>query len=339
MIEQQLTYLRVLLRALFSIACTCFGLLLIVFIILRVVPTDPALAALGDGASQEAYHAMRSHLGLDLPLYRQFWRYMLQITQGDFGYSLLTSNLVLDDIRRVLPATIELAVVAICVGATLGVASGVVAAFYHNKWQDHLLRVVTLFGNSISIFWLGLMALIIFYAKLGVAPAPGRLDVIYATHNHGIGFILLPSLLQGNWPLFWDACRHIMLPGAVLAYYNLSHISRMTRLFVIEQLSQEYVTTARIKGLTDGAILLRHVLPNIKVPLVTILILNCASLFEGSSFVETIFMWPGLGFYLTKSLRAADTNAILAATLFIGFSFVCFNMLADYLYKYLDPRT
>jgi peptide/nickel transport system permease protein len=326
------------LQILTQVVGTCLGLILVIFLIARIIPIDPVLAIVGSKATATVYEAQKHALGLDLPIYKQFINYLIKIMQGDFGYSLLTSNLVLDDIKRVFPATIELATTAALFGVLLGVPIGILSAVYQDSWVDHTVRLFSLLGNSISIFWLALMGLLLFYAKLAWFPEPGRISFIYSDFNAKSGFVLLESLWLGKIDVFVDALQHILLPAIILAYYNLSHISRMTRLFMLEQLNQEYVLTARIKGLSEWRIIWVHVLRNAAIPLITVIILSYGSLLEGSTFVETIFLWPGLGYYLNQSLMNADLNATLGCTLIIGLIFIGFNILADYLYKILDPR-
>lgn len=317
---------------------TCFGLVVIIFFLSKLVPIDPVLTIVGDNATVEVYQAGKHTLGLDLPVYKQLFNYVAKISHGDFGYSILTNNCVLDDIKRVFPATIELATIALILGVLFGVPLGILSAIYQDKWFDHIVRIISLFGNSISIFWLGLMGLLIFYAKLGIVPSPGRISIIHADFQPKFGFILLESLFSCNWEIFFDALHHIILPATLLAYYNLSNICRMTRTFMLEQYNQEYVITARIKGVPEWYIICFHILRNVAIPLVTVIILSYGSLLEGSTFIEIIFLWPGLGYYLSQSLLHADLNATLACTLIIGLIFIIFNIIANYLYRKLDPR-
>lgn len=317
---------------------TCFGLVITIFFLSKLSPIDPVLSVVGDNASAETYQLAKHALGLDLPSYQQFYQYIVKIFHGDFGYSLLTNNLVITDIKRVFPATIELATTALILAVFIGIPLGILSAIYHNKWPDHLIRIISLFGNSISIFWLGLIGLLIFYAKLAIAPSPGRISFIHAGFPLKYGFLLVESLLTANWEIFFDALHHIMLPAILLAYYNLSNICRMTRSFMLEQYNQEYVFTAKIKGLPEWYIICFHILPNVAIPLITVIILSYGTLLEGSTFIEIIFLWPGLGYYLTQSLLHADLNATLAGTLIIGVIFIVFNILADCLYRKLDPR-
>ena len=323
-----------------SMLLTLLGLLLATFLIARVVPIDPVLAVVGDRASAETYKRVRSELGLDQPLYVQFWRYLVLVLHGDFGRSVLTRNLVVDDIARFLPATIELATTATLLGVVLGIPMGVLAAARQGRWTDHVIRLVGLVGYSLPVFWLGLMALLQFYAELGWAAGPGRRDIFYEDSVAPVtGLILIDSALAGDWAAWRSALAHLVLPAGVLGYFSLAYISRMTRGFMLEQLGQEYIVTARAKGLRERRVLWRHAFRNILVPLVTVVALSYASLLEGSVLTETVFAWPGIGSYITGSLLNIDMNAVLGGTLVVGTIFILLNLLADLLYRRLDPRT
>jgi peptide/nickel transport system permease protein len=322
-----------------SIALTFLGLLVVTFLIGRVVPIDPVLAAVGDRAQQDVYERTRIEMGLDKPLPEQFVRYLGEVLSGDFGKSVLTSRPVLEDIARVFPATIELATLGVLIGILIGVPAGVAAAVYRGRWPDHAVRLLGLIGYSVPIFWLALVGLLLFYAKLGWVGGPGRLDVFYdGLIEPTTGLILVDSLLAGEPDIFWNAVEHIILPAALLGYFSLAYISRMTRSFMLDQLRQEYVTTARVKGVSERAVIWRHAFGNIRVPLITVIALSYAGLLEGSVLTETVFAWPGLGQYITNSLLNADMNAVLGGTIVVGAVFIGLNMLSDVLYRLLDPR-
>lgn len=322
-----------------SVALTFLGLLLVTFLIGRVVPIDPVLAAVGDRAPTEVYERVRQELGLDRPLPEQFWRYVSQVVRGDFGRSVLTSNPVLVDIERVFPATLELATVATLIGVLLGVPMGVLAAVNRGRWPDQVIRVVGLMGYSVPVFWLGLVGLLLFYARLGWVAGPGRLDVAFDDLVRPLtGVILVDSALAGEWEVFASALRHVILPASILGYFSLAYISRMTRSFMLAELGQEYVTTARVKGLSERRVVWRHALGNVLVRLITVIALAYANLLEGSVLTETVFAWPGLGQYITNSLLSADMNAVLGGTIVVGAIFIALNLLSDLLYRLVDPR-
>jgi peptide/nickel transport system permease protein len=319
---------------------TLLGLLILTFLIGRVMPADPVARLVGQDADQAAYQAMVEKLGLDQPLHIQLFYYLKQIVSGDFGVALLTGHRVVDDIIRVFPATIELATFAIVLGAGIGVPLGVLAAANRGRMTDHLIRVVTLLGHSVPIFWIGMMGLLLFYAKLGWVGGGGRIDVFYeGLVPPKTGLMLIDSLLAGETDVFWSAVRHIVLPAAVLAYSSMAYLARMTRSFMLEQLSQEYVVAARVKGLSRSDVIWRHAFRNIRVQLVTIIALTYGNLLEGAVLVETVFAWPGFGQYLTNNLLLGDMNAIMICILLVGLIFIGLNMLADLLYRIFDPRT
>jgi peptide/nickel transport system permease protein len=326
-------------RLVAAAALTLLGLLLVTFLIARVVPIDPVLAVVGDRASAETYARARTELGLDQPIAVQFWRYVVMVLSGDFGRSALTRSPILDDIRRFFPATIELATVATFIGLALGVPMGVIAAVRHNRWPDHVLRVVGLAGYSVPVFWLGLMALLLFYAKLDWVAGPGRLDAFYADLVvPRTGLLLLDSPLAGEWAVFRSALAHLVLPASVLGYFSLAYISRMTRSLMLDQLGQEYIVVARAKGLSEARVVWRHAFANVLVPLLTVAALSYAQLLEGSVLTETVFAWPGIGSYIMDSLLNLDMNAVLGGTLVVGCVFIVINLLVDGLYRRLDPR-
>jgi len=326
-------------QTLIVVLLTFFGLLLVTFLIGRVVPIDPVLAAVGDRASSEVYEAMRVELGLDRPLWQQFYLYVDKVAHGDFGRSVLTANPVLSDIRRFFPATLELATLATLLGVGIGVPLGVHAAARQGRWSDQAIRVAGLLGYSIPVFWLGLVGLLVFYARLSWVAGPGRIDVVYDEIVDPVtGLLILDSLLAGEWQVAWNALRHLILPAAILGYFSLAYISRMTRSFMIEQLRQEYVITAKVKGLAERKVVWHHAFANVLLPLVTVAALSYANLLEGSVLTETVFAWPGIGSYITSSLLNADMNAVLGGTIVVGTVFIVLNLGSDLLYRFLDPR-
>ncbi|MEZ5845874.1 MAG: ABC transporter permease [Geminicoccaceae bacterium] len=325
--------------ALASLALTFLGLTLITFLIGRVMPVDPVLAIVGDRAPKDVYDAMYRELGLDKPLIVQYLLYLGNILSGDFGVSIQTAKPVLDDLFRFFPATLELATLATLVGVVLGVPMGVWAAVNQGRWIDHVVRVVGLIGYSMPIFWLGMVALLIFYATLQWVPGPGRLDVFYEGLVPRVsGLLLVDAWLAGDDTVWYNALDHLLLPVAILGSFALAYIARMTRSFMLDQLRQEYVLTARVKGLPEWKVVWRHAFGNVLVQLITIIGLTYASLLEGSVLTETVFAWPGIGQYITAGLFKSDMNAVIGGTIVVGMCFVGINMLSDVLYKFVDPR-
>ena len=324
---------------LFQVALTLLGLLAVTFFIGRVVPIDPVLAVVGDQAPRDVYEAVKRELGLDQPLWWQVWVYVKKMAAGDFGQSLLTNRPVIEDIKRVFPATLELATFATIIGVALGVPMGIAGAVWQDRWPDQLVRVVGLVGYSVPIFWLGIIGLLVFYGILGWVQGPGRLSVFFEDMVPVVtGVILIDAAIAREWEVFWNAFGHVVLPSAVLGYFSIAYIARMTRSFMLEQLNQEYIITARAKGVSEARIIWVHALRNVSVPLVTVIALSYARLLEGAVLTETVFAWPGLGRYLTTALLAADMNAVLGATIVVGLVFVGINLLSDLLYRLLDPR-
>ena len=338
-----LSRLRGLAGVMLALAATFLGLLLVTFVIGRVVPIDPVLAMIGERATTEQYEAARLALGLDEPIWRQFLIYVGDALRGDFGTSLLTRQPVAEDIMRVFPATLELATIATIFGVLVGVPAGVFAASKPGGLVDQAVRLIGLMGYSMPVFWLGLMGLLLFYGILGWVGGPGRLDSGYEMMfefdvERVTGMILLDTALAGRWDIFQNALSHIVLPAGVLGYYSMAYISRMTRSFMIAELSQEYVTTARVKGMPEWRVVWVHALRNVMVPLITVVALSYANLLEGSVLTETVFAWPGLGLYITNALFSADMAAVMGGTIVVGAVFVCLNMLSDVLYRLVDPR-
>ena len=323
-----------------SIAVTLLGLMMLTFFIGRLMPADPVRAIVGEDATRETYEQVYMSLGLDRPLYEQFIYYLGDVATGDFGTSIRTGQPVIKDILQVMPATIELATFAIIIGAVLGVSMGVLAAVNKDRWPDHIVRVFSLFGHSMPIFWTGMIALIVFYAYLGLVGGSGRMDQFYiGLVEDRTGFLLIDSLLAGEMDVFWSALNHLILPAALLGYSSSAYITRMTRSFMLDQLGQEYVTTARVKGLSQRQTIWLHAFGNIRVQLVTIIALAYGSLLEGAVLIETVFAWPGFGQYLTSNLIIGDMNAVMTCVLIVGVIFIGLNLLSDILYRIFDPRT
>ncbi|STU97254.1 putative ABC transport system permease component [Klebsiella pneumoniae subsp. pneumoniae] len=273
------THLTRLLQGLFTLLLTLFGLLLVTFSLSALSPVDRVLQIVGDHASQSTYDQVRHQLGLDQPLPVQFWHYLVNLAHGDLGIASATGQPVLHDLLAVFPATLELATLALIVGAVLGIVAGVLCARYAGSPWDLAVRTFTLLGNSVPIFWLGLLMLALFYARLQWAPGPGRLDDIYQyTVEPRSGFALIDTCLSGDTAAFKNAIGHLTLPVLVLAYYSLASITRLTRSACLSEMNKEYILLARAKGAGEMTILLRHVLPNIRGTLLTVTALAWTSM-------------------------------------------------------------
>ncbi|MBP2846849.1 ABC transporter permease [Dickeya oryzae] len=322
-----------------SLCLTLLGLLFFTFLLTHLASVDQVLPVTGEHASDATYSQVRQQLGLDKPLWLQFWDYLYALMQGDFGVSRTTSQPVLDDLLRTFPATFELATSAIVLGFVGGITLALLSALKPGSVLDYLVRTVALLGYSVPVFWIGLLSLLLFYSVLHWSAGPGRVDDVYQySAELPTGFVLF-----GNWSrnlaMLRNALAHLWLPACVLGFVSMASIARMLRTALLEESGKEYVTLARAMGASRWRILLFHILPNIQTVMVTVLMLSYASLLEGAILVETVFSWPGVGRYLTMALFAADIPAVLGATLLIGVCFILLNALADALIFLLDPRT
>jgi peptide/nickel transport system permease protein len=269
----------------------------------------------------------------------QFARYVWGVMQFDLGMSVSTGRPVAQDLARVFPATLEMATLGILIGVAVGVPMGVLAAARQGTWIDQVIRVIGLAGYAVPAFWLGLVGLVVFYAQLRWVGGPGRIDIFLDGMVDPVtGLLLIDSLLAGDMDSFRSAFRHIILPSTILGFYSLAYIARMTRSFMLEQLGQEFIITARVKGAPARVVIWRHAFRPIRVQLITVIGLSYAGLLEGSVMIETVFSWPGIGNYLTGALLNADMNAVLGATLVVGAVFIVINKVSDAMYRVLDPR-
>jgi peptide/nickel transport system permease protein len=329
---------RYLLRRLVTLTITLLGIMVITFFISLVIPLDPLAALAGPQAPQETVERLRTLYGFDQPIYVQFGRYVARLAHGDLGVSFQTSRPVFQDILKYFPATLELATFAIFVGVVVGIPLGVLSAVYRNSLIDQFCRVISLIGVSTPVFWLGLVLLLIFYFKLGWLPEPGRLDIMLLEPTRITGVLLIDSAVARDWEVFANALKHMVLPASVLGLVGMAGIARITRSSMLEVLSQEYVKTARIKGLSEFLVITRHALRNALVPTVTVIGLTYGGLLEGSVLTETIFSWPGLGRYMANAFLTLDLNTIVGGTILVAFTFCLVNLLVDLLYAFLNPK-
>lgn len=322
-----------------SVLATLFGLAVVTFLIGRVMPVDPVIAAVGDNAPEAVIQRVRAEMGLDQPLVVQFGHYVWQLLHGDFGKSILTQNPVTTDIAHYFPATMELATFALLVAVLIGVPLGILSAVKQGSALDQIIRVLCLAGHSVPVFVLALLALLIFYAGLGIAPGPGRQGIMFQDMIPTVtGFLTIDSLIAGDFDALRDALSQLVLPVSVLSYFSMAYITRMTRAFMLDALKGEFIVAARAKGLSMPRVIFGHAFPTVAVQLITVIALTYAGLLEGAVVTETVFAWPGLGQYLTISLMNADMNPVVGATLLIGVIYVGLNLLADVLYRVFDPR-
>lgn len=323
----------------------CWGLILVVigvcvitFIISHLIPGDPARLLAGERASDEIVRHIRQQLGLDLPLWQQFGRYVSALAHGDLGTSIRTGRPVLEDLKTFFPATLELAVCALFIALVVGVPLGVLSAVYRNRWTDHLVRLMALTGISTPAFWLGLGVIVLFYGKLNLLPGSGRLDDWLDPPAHVTGFYLIDSLLAGDLDAFFNALQHLILPAMTLAFVHVGIVARQIRSAMLEQLSEDYVRTALASGLGKFTIVIRYALPNALIPSVTVLGLALGDLLYGAVLTETVFSWPGMGAYVVTSIQALDFPAVMGFAIVVSFAYVLVNLAVDLLYLWIDPR-
>jgi len=314
------------------------GVSVLTFFIAHVVPADPVLAALGEHAREDQIQAYRRAYGLDRPVGLQYVIYLRRLAVGDLGVSIRTRRPVADDLREFLPATVELGGTAWVVALLLGIPAGILSAVYKDRIFDHLSRIGALIGASMPVFWLGLLLLGTFYYRLRWLPGPGRLDVSLIAPPSRTGLLLVDSLLAGDRAAMGNALRHLALPALTLGLFSTAVIARMTRSAMLEVLYQDYIRTARAKGLARARVILRHALRNASIPTLTVVGISFGNLLSGAVLTETIFAWPGLGRYATASAISLDFPAVMGVTLVAAVIYTTVNLLIDLLYARLDPR-
>lgn len=331
---------RFVLRRLVVGLFLCIGVTFVSFVLTQVVPGDPISASLGDAASSdpEIVAAFRERFGLDRPLPEQYFIYLQNMARGDLGESLMTRRPVASDLAQFMSATIELSLIAMTLAMVTGVSLGVIAAVWRERWPDHLIRVISLAGVSVPTFWLSLVSLYVFFFVLGWSPGVGRLPPGAPPPDHITGLYIIDSLLTGNWSTLYDALAHIILPALVLAVYTTGAITRFTRAAMLESLGQDFVRTARAKGLPEPRVIGGHVLRPALAAIVTVAGMAFGRMLGGAVLVEAVFSWPGLGDYGYRSALALDLRAIMGVSLVIAVVFILVNLLVDILYAVIDPR-
>lgn len=313
------------------------GVSIIVFLIMRVFSPDPAPIVLGQHATQEAVEAWRQANGLNDPILVQYFKFITGALTGDLGTSYYTKMPVIKEIFARFPATIELAVVAIFLASIFGILIGVVSAVKKNSIFDNAGMLVALIGVSMPIFWLGILLIILFSGTLHWLPSGGRIDPLLQPVDI-TGFYLIDSLISGNISSFTDALKHLVLPSSALAMYSMAIITRMTRSSMLETLQQDYIRTARAKGISEGRVIRKHALRNGLIPIVTVIGLQLGSLLGGAVLTETVFSWPGIGSYTVACILKSDFPVVQGVVLLIAFIFVLMNLIVDVIYAFLDPR-
>lgn len=313
------------------------GVSIIVFLIMRVFSPDPAPIVLGEHATQQTMQEWRQANGLNDPVWLQYVDYVKGALTGNLGTSYYTKSPVSKEIFSRFPATIELAIAAIIFASLIGVLLGVISAVKKNSIFDNGGRVLALIGVSMPIFWLGILLIILFSGTLHWLPSTGRLDPLLQP-NTITGFDVIDSILEGNIPALRDALRHLILPALALGMYSMAIITRMTRSSMLESLSQDYIRTARAKGLSNQRVIRKHALRNALIPVVTIIGLQFGSLLGGAVLTETVFSWPGIGAYTVNCILKSDFPVVQGVVLLVAFVYVLVNLAVDIIYAFLDPR-
>ena len=332
---------RYILRRLLLAIVVLVGVMQLTFIISRVVPSDPAALYAGPRPNAQQIATIRVKLGLDQPLPAQFARSVGSILQGDLGQSFKTRRPILDDLRAFLPATLELVIAATLLAIVVGIPVGVISAASRGRAFDVFSRLFSVGGVSIPSFWLALILQLVFFSALNWLPLGGRLDNKTALLNPiktVTGFYTIDAPITGNWSAWVDALRHLILPTVVLATYPVGLTIRMIRAAMIEVLAEPYITAARAAGLPTRAILFRFALKNAIVPTLTVLGLSFAYSITGAFLVETVFLWPGVGKYVTDAVLNVDFPVVMAVTLVVTVIYIAINLLTDLLQAMIDPR-
>lgn len=327
-----------LLRRLIGIVGVLIGVSIITFAISHLVTTDPAVAALGDHATDAQLAQFRAEYGLDRPVPEQYVIYIQNLLRADLGTSIRTRRPVSQDLVQFFPATLELAMAALAIALVIGIPAGIWSAVYRNRLPDHIVRILALVGGSLPIFWLGLIAVDVFYNDLGLLPAGGRLDDFLPPPQNITGMFTVDSLLTGNLVTLQNSLWHLILPALVLGYFSTSVIARMMRSSMLEVMYQDYMRTARAKGLRESSVILKHGFRNAFIPTLTIIGITFGSLLAGAVLTETIFSWPGLGLYATASAISLDFPAVMGVTLLAALVYLLGNFIVDIAYGFLDPR-
>jgi peptide/nickel transport system permease protein len=324
-------------RRLFHLVLIIFGVSVLVFLMLRMIPGDPAQLLLGEYANPEELASLRTQLGLDKSYLTQYWIYLKNTLQGDFGNSVRTGAPVMDEIGVRLVATIELSMAAMLIATLFGIAAGVVSAVKQYSILDYASMFLALVGVSMPIFWLGLMLIYLLAVKFPILPMMGRLSMGLETPTV-TGLVVIDTMIAGQFGAFWDGLRHLVLPSFTLATIPMAIVARITRSSMLEVLNRDYVRTARAKGLGETVVILRHALRNAFLPVVTVLGLNLGLLLGGAVLTETIFSWPGLGRYVVDSLMGRDYAAVQGCILIFAVLMTLINLAVDMIYVLLDPR-
>lgn len=315
-----------------------FGLITITFFISHILPGNPARLHAGHHATREAMEAITLRWGLDKPLWQQYVIYLKGILSGDLGDSLRSRRPVTSDLMLYFPATFELTTISIIITILVGIALGVISATRKDTILDHLSRLFSTIGVATPSFWLALLLQLLFYRHLGWFPFGGRLPPGMTPPNHITGLYILDSLLTGNFRTLVASIWHITMPAVCLSYVSLATVTRMLRATMLEAMDQDYIKTSRAMGLSERTVIYKYALKNALIPVITLVALSYGGMLGGTLLIESVFGWPGLGFYATQSVLTLDFPAIIGTTFLFGFIYIIVNLLTDILYGFIDPR-
>jgi len=330
---------RYIARRLLNLIPVLLGITLLVFVFLHLIPGDPAVVMAGERATPDQVAALREQLGLNKPLPLQYLVFLGNLLRFNFGTSIITGVPIAEEIRIRWPATFELSVAAMLVAVILGIPAGVLAAVRKNSAVDNLTMSGSLLGVSLPVYWLGLLLVYLFAVNLHWLPPSGRLSIDAGFNFKSItGFYVLDALLQGNLRVLKDVLAHLVLPALTLGTIPLAILARITRSAMLEVLSQDYIRTARAKGLLERWVIFKHALKNALLPVVTIIGLQFGTLLGGAILTETIFSWPGIGSWIYEGILSRDYPVVQGGVVFVAIAFVLINLLVDLSYAFLDPR-
>ena len=327
-----------LVRRLVALVPLLLGITIVLFFLTHLLPADPVRIALGADASVEQVQAYRDELRLDDPVWRQYLTYLGRLVRGDFGTSIISRRPVVDDLQAYLPATLELAVTSLIISTVVAIPLGVVAAVHRGRLADRVAQVLSLFAVSMPVFWFGVLLQIVFYARFGWLPASDRLGSGFTPPPTITGMYTIDGLLTGNFALFVDALKHLILPAIALSNINLAILARITRSSMLDVLSENYVVTARAKGLTERMVVYRHAFKNALLPIITIAGMRFGDLLAGAILTETIFSWPGIGRYAVYSISNVDYPALIGFAIVATLMYFVVNLAVDVVYAAIDPR-
>lgn len=329
--------LKYIIKRLLLLIPVIIGVSILVFTVMHVFTPDPTGIILGQHATSEQIANLRESLGLNKPLYVQYFDFVKGVISGDFGTSLITKTPVAKELLSRFPATVELAFISIIIASIFGITMGVISAVKQNSILDYLSMTVSLIGVSMPIFWLGLILILIFSVKLQWLPVSGRLTIGIDLQDI-TGFYILDSILSGNTRALIDVIKHMILPATALAAYSTAIIARMTRSTMLEIVKQDYIRTARAKGVFERVVIISHALRNALIPITTVIGLQLGSLLGGAVLTETVFSWPGIGSYTVDAIIKSDYPVVQGAVMMMAIIFVLVNLIVDILYAFLDPR-